>query len=242
MRGSIQLAGRNLKELVRDPLSLGIAVALPLVLLLTLQALGSDDALFLTPTLLTPGIVLFAFVMVMFSSAMILSRDRETSLLARFLTTPLRAIDFVSGYSLPYVLVAIVQAVLLFAIGALLGLRIDGSVALVALIVVLMAVFFVALGMVLGAVLTVAQTSGAYALVLMLTIFGGAWFDLEEIGGVFLTIGDALPFKHALDAMRAVMADGAGFGDIAGDVAWIGGYTFAAVVAAVLTFRRRMIE
>jgi ABC-2 type transport system permease protein len=242
MRGSIQLAGRNLKELVRDPLSLGIAVALPLVLLLTLQALGSDDALFLTPTLLTPGIVLFAFVMVMFSSAMILSRDRETSLLARFLTTPLRAIDFVSGYSLPYVLVAIVQAVLLFAIGALLGLRIDGSVALVALVVVLMAVFFVALGMVLGAVLTVAQTSGAYALVLMLTIFGGAWFDLEEIGGVFLTIGDALPFKHALDAMRAVMADGAGFGDIAGDVAWVGGYTFAAVVTAVLTFRRRMLE
>lgn len=242
MQGSIQLAGRNLKELIRDPLSLGIAVALPLVLLLTLQALGSDDALFLTPTFLTPGIVLFAFVMVMFSSAMILARDRETSLLARFLTTPLRATDFVSGYSLPYVLVAIVQALALFVVGAMLGLRIDGSVALVALVVVLMAVFFVALGMVFGAVLTVAQTSGAYALVLLLTIFGGAWFDLDEIGGVFRTVGDVLPFKHALDAMRAVMADGAGFGDIAIDLAWIGGYTVAAVAGAVLTFRRRMIE
>lgn len=242
MPGSSQLAKRNLKELLRDPLSLGIAVALPLVLLLTLQALGSDDAVFLTPTLLTPGIVLFAFVMVMFSSAMILSRDRETSLLARLLTTPLRATDFVSGYSMPYVLVAILQAVLLFAVGALLGLRIDGPVVVVAVVVVLMAVFFVALGMVLGAVLTVAQTSGAYALVLMLTIFGGAWFDLEEIGGVFVTIGDVLPFKHALDAMRSVMADGAGFGDVAGDLYWIGGYTVAAVAAAVITFRRRMVE
>ncbi len=242
MLGSMELAKRNLKELIRDPLSVGIALALPLVLLLTLQALGSDDTLFLTPTLLTPGIVLFAFVMVMFSSAMILSRDRETSLLARLLTTPLRATDFVSGYSLPYVLVAIAQAALLFAVGAVLGLRIDGSVALVALVVVLMAVFFVALGMVFGALLTVAQTSGAYALVLMLTIFGGAWFDLEEIGGVFLTIGDALPFKHALDAMRAVMADGAGFGDISGDLYWIAGYTLAAVAAAVVTFRRRMLE
>ena len=63
---------------IRDPLSLGIAVALPLLLLVTLQALGGDDTPFLTPTLLTPGIVLFGFVMVMFSSAMILSRDRET--------------------------------------------------------------------------------------------------------------------------------------------------------------------
>ena len=239
---SAELVKRNVKEVVRDPLSLGIAVALPLVLLLTLQALGSDDAPFLMPTMLTPGIVLFGFVMVMFSSAMILSRDRETSLLARLLTTPLRAGDFVSGYSLPYLVVAIVQAAVLVAVGALLGLDSEGSVALVALVLLLMAAFYVALGMIFGALLSVAQTSGAYALVLILTIFGGAWFDLNEIGGVFLTIGDALPFKHALDATRAVMADGAGVGEIATDLYWVGGYTIAAVVMAVVVFRRRMQE
>jgi ABC-2 type transport system permease protein len=239
---SAELAKRNVKEVIRDPLSLGIAVALPLVLLLTLQALGGDDTPFLTPTLLTPGIVLFGFVMVMFSSAMILARDRETSLLARLLTTPLRSSDFVSGYSLPYLVVAIVQATVLLAVGAMLGLDSDGSVVLVALIVGLMAVFYVALGMILGALLTVAQTSGAYALVLILTIFGGAWFDLEEIGGVFLTIGDVLPFKHALDAARAVMADGAGLGDIATDLYWIGAYTIGAVALAIAVFQRRMSE
>jgi len=239
---SKELAKRNVKEVIRDPLSLGIAVALPLVLLLTLQALGGDDTPFLTPTLLTPGIVLFGFVMVMFSSAMILARDRETSLLARLLTTPLRSSDFVSGYSLPYLLVAIVQAAVLLAVGAMLGLDSAGSVVLVALVLVLMAVFYVALGMVLGALLTVAQTSGAYAVVLILTIFGGAWFDLEEIGGVFLTIGDVLPFKHALDATRTVMAGGAGLGDIAGDLYWISGYTIGAVALAVVTFQRRMRE
>ena len=239
---STELVKRNVKEVIRDPLSLGIAVALPLVLLLTLQALGGDDTPFLTPTLLTPGIVLFGFVMVMFSSAMILSRDRETSLLARLLTTPLRSSDFVSGYSVPYLLVAVVQATVLLVVGAMLGLDSDGSVVLVALVLALMAVFYVAVGMILGAVLTVAQTSGAYAVVLILTIFGGAWFDLEEIGGVFLTIGDVLPFKHALDATRAIMADGAGLGDIATDLYWIGGYTIGAVALAVVMFRRRMRE
>jgi ABC-2 type transport system permease protein len=239
---SAELAKRNIKEVVRDPLSLGIALALPLLLLLTLQALGSDDTPFLTPTLLTPGIVLFGFVMVMFSSAMILSRDRETSLLARLLTTPLRSSDFVSGYSLPYLLVAIVQATVLLVVGAILGLDSNGSVVLVALVLALMAVFYVALGMVFGAVLTIAQTSGAYAVVLLLTIFGGAWFDLEAIGGVFLTVGDVLPFKHALDATRAVMADGAGLGDIATDLYWIVGYTLAAATLAVVMFQRRMRE
>lgn len=239
---STELARRNLKEVIRDPLSVGIAVALPLLLLVTLQALGGDDTLFLTPTLLTPGIVLFGFVMVMFSSAMILSRDRETALLARLLTAPLRSSDFVAGYSLPYVLLAVVQAGILLIVGALLGLDVEGSITLVVLVVVLMAVFYVALGMILGAALTVAQTSGAYAVVLLLTIFGGAWFDLEAIGGVFLTVGDALPFKHALDATRAVMADGAGYADIASDLYWVGGYTIGAVVLAVVVFSRRMIE
>ena len=76
----------------------------------------------------------------------------------------------------------------------------------------------------------------------MLTIFGGAWFDLEEIGGVFVTVGNRLPFKHALDAMRAVMADGAGLSEIATDLYWVGGYTIGAMVIAVATFQRRMLE
>lgn len=239
---SAELVKRNLKEVLRDPLSLGIALALPIVLLLTLQALGTDDNPFLLPTRLTPGVVLFGLVMVMFSSAMVLSRDRETALLARLLTTPLTSGDFVAGYTLPYVLVAIGQATLLLLIGLLLGLEVGGSILLVALVLLLMAIFYVALGLIFGSTLTTPQVSGAYALVLILTIFGGTWFDLEEIGGVFLTIGDVLPFKHALDATRAVLVDGAGWGDIAGDVAWVGGYAIAAVGVAIVAFRRRMIE
>jgi len=241
MRSS-ELAKRNLKEIWRDPLALAIAIVLPMVLLLVLQGLGGDATPYLTPTLLTPGVALFGFVMLMFSSAMILARDRETALLARLLTTPLRSGDFVSAYSLPYLLVAVVLGLMLFVTGGFLGLEINGSVALVALVLFVMAVFYVALGMILGSVFTVTQVSGGYALVLMLTIFGGAWFDLEEIGGVFETVGNALPFKHALDATRAVMADGAVFGDISTDLAWVLGYTAAAVVAAVLLFRRRMVE
>ncbi len=239
---STELAKRNLKEVLRDPLSLGITIALPLLLLLTLQALGGDETSYMSPTLLTPGIVLFGFVMVMFSSAMILSTDRETALLARLLTAPLRSNEFVTGYSVPYLLVAAMQWIVLMVVGVILGLTIAGPMAAVVLVFALMAIFYVALGMIFGATLTVAQTSGAYAVVLLLTIFGGAWFDLEQIGGVFVTVGDVLPFKHALDASRAVMADGAGFADIAGDLAWIGGYAIVAVLLAVATFRRRMLE
>jgi ABC-2 type transport system permease protein len=239
---SNQLVKRNLREVWRDPLSLGIGIVLPVVLLLVLQSIGGDETPFMTPTLLTPGVTLFGFVMLMFSSAMILAKDRETALLSRLFTAPLRSSDFVSAYSVPYVLVAVVLAMVLFVIGGFLGLEINGSVGLVALILLMMAVFYIALGMILGSLFTVAQVSGGYAVVLLLTIFGGAWFDLEEIGGVFLSVGNVLPFKHALDATRAVMADGAGFGDIRGDLAWVAGYTAVTVVSAVLLFKRKMVE
>lgn len=235
------LAERNFKEVWRDPLSLGLTIGLPAVLLLILKALEGVDE-FYTATALAPGIVLFGFVMLMFSAAMSLSRDRESALFSRLLTAPVGASDFVAAYSLPYLAVALIQAVVLFGIGVLLGLEIKGSVALVVLILLVMAVFYVGLGMILGSLLAVAPLSGGYAVILLLTIFGGAWMDLEAIGGVFQSVGNVLPFAHAIDATRDVMIDGAGFGAIATDFYWVLGYTLVIVALAIVLFRRKMLE
>jgi ABC-2 type transport system permease protein len=239
---SAELVKRNAKEVERDPLNLGMTLVLPPALLVVLDALGGEDATFLTPTMLAPGIALFGFVMLMFSSALILARDRETALLSRLLTAPLRSSDFVGGYSVPYLAVAIVQSLVVFAGAALLGAENAGNPLLLVLVLLLMAIFYVGLGMAFGSLLGVTALSGAYTVVLLLTIFGGAWFDLEEIGGPFETVGDLLPFKHALDAMRAVMVDGDGLGAIGTDLVWVAGYTIAAVALAVVMFRRKMLE
>ena len=241
---STQLASRNLKGVLRDPLALGLAVALPVGILLILiavgRAVGEAEAGWLSATQLTPGIVLFGFVMLMFSSAMGLSRDRDSSLLARLFTTPVSASGFIAGYSLPYLPVAAAQAVALYVIGAFYGLTMVGNIGLVILLLSLMAIFYIALGMVLGTTLTINQVSAAYAAVLLLTIFGGAWVDLATLGGAFQAVADLLPFSHALDATRAVMADGAGLSDIATDLAWVAGYTAATTTAAITLFHRQM--
>ena len=238
---SRELVKRNLKEIVRDPLSLGLTIGLPAVMLVILQSLeGVDD--FFAPTMLAPGIALFGFVMLMFSSAMILSRDRESALFARLLTTPLRSNDFIAGYSVPYLAIAVVQAMVVFGIAAVLGLVFEGSVALVLLVLGIMAVFYVGLGIILGSLLEVAPLSGAYSAVLLLTIFGGAWFDLGQIGGPIQTIENVLPFTHALDATRAVMADGADFGAITTDLLWVVGYTLVVIALAGISFKRKMLE
>ena len=238
---SMELAKRNFKEIWRDPLSLGLTMGLPVLMLVVLQALGDVDGFF-SPTSLAPGIAVFGFVMLMFSAAMTLSRDRESALFSRLLTAPLKPSEFATGYSLPYLPVAIIQGVVIFVIGALLGLEVAGSLMLVGLILLMMAVLFIALGMISGALFTLKQVPFVYMVILLLAIFGGAWVDIEAIGGVFQTAGDLFPFAHALDASRDVMFDGAGFGAIASDLYWVLGYTIVITGLAVVAFRRRMLE
>ena len=235
------LARRNFIEVWRDPLSLSLTVALPVGMLLVLQLLGDLDDFF-TVTSVAPGAILFGFVMLMFSAALSLSRDRESALFSRLLTAPLHPNEFVSGYSLPYLPVAIIQAVALFGVAWILGFESNGSLWLVALILLIMAIMYIGWGMILGVTFSTKTVTFPYMAILLLTIFGGAWMDIEAIGGGFKAVGDWFPFAHALDAMRDVLIDGVGFSSIAADLYWVLGYTVVTAVLAVLVFRRRMIE
>jgi ABC-2 type transport system permease protein len=234
----MELARRNLKEMYRDPLHIGLAIGLPIGLLLVFQAIPD----WFTPTFLVPGIALMSFAMLTDSSGMILARDRERALLSRLLTAPLRANDFISAYSLPYILVAIIQIIVVFAIGGLLGLEISGNAGLVFLVLFVMSIGYIGLGMILGSLFTYTQAPIVWVVVMLLTVFGGAWMDLEEIGGVIQSTMNALPFAHALDAARDVMIHGVGFIDIATDLYWVFSYTLVFFALGVLLFRRRMVE
>jgi ABC-2 type transport system permease protein len=238
---SLALAKRTFTEVWRDPLALALTIGLPAALLVVFQAFGQFDDIF-KPASLTPGIVLFGFVMLMFSMAMTLSRDRETTLFARLLTAPLRSNEFVTAYSLPYIPVAIIQGLVLFAIGAAFGMEINGSLALVALILIVTAVFYIGLGMIIGSVFSYKTVPFAYMVILLLTIFGGAWMNLDSIGGAFQAVGNVFPFAHALDATRSVIVDGSDFAAIATDFFWVLGYTVATGALAIYLFKRQMID
>ncbi|MFC1846466.1 ABC transporter permease [Chloroflexota bacterium] len=232
------LAKTNFQEMYRNPLHIGLTIGLPILMLLIFQAIPD----WLTPTFLVPGIILLGFAFLTDSAGMILARDRERAFLSRLLTAPLRATDFILAYSLPYILVAIIQIVVVFAIGGLLGLEISGNLGLVFLVLFIMSIGYIGLGMILGSLFTYTQAPIVWVVVMLLTVFGGAWMDLEEMGGAIQSTMNALPFSHALDASRDVMINGAGFSDIAIDLLWVFGYTLVFVTLGILLFRRRMVE
>jgi len=241
----LELATRNFKEMWRDPISMGLEIGIPAGFLVIFWALGRSlgDESFMTPTMLVPGIAVFGFTFLVMFSAVVLAHDRESALLSRLLTTPLKPRDFIISYSLPYIPVVILQMALCFGIGALLGLEILGNAGLAFLMLLVMGIGCVELGMILGLLFTANQVSGVgSAIITLVALLGGIWIDLGTIGGVFHSIGNALPFAHAINGARAVMAYGTGFTGIATDFYWVIGYTVLFFALGVFFFRRRMVE
>jgi len=239
-----ELAIRNFKEMLRDPISMGLELGIPAGFLAIFWALGRSigDESFLTTAMLVPGIAVFGFAFLLMFSAMTLSRDREGALLSRLLTAPLKPRDFILSYSLPYIPMVILQIALCFGIGVLLGLETPANAGLSFLVLLVMGICCVELGMILGLLFNVNQSSGVGSVIITLVaLLGGIWIDLRAIGGVFYGIGNALPFAHAIDAARDAMI-GAGFSSIATDFYWVLGYTVVFFALGTFLFRWRMVE
>ena len=115
----IAFAQRCAKEILRDPINLCFGLGFPLVLLLLLSAIQANIpvSMFEINTL-TPGISVFGLSFMTLFSATLVAKDRESAFLQRLYTTPLSGIDFILGYMLPLLPIALGQTVLcyLFAI------------------------------------------------------------------------------------------------------------------------------
>lgn len=155
---------------------------------------------------------------------MLLARDRESAFLTMLLTAPLTPADFILAYLLPFLPAALIQIVLIFLVGAVLGISYSLNVALALLILIPMAVACIGLGLLIGSFFTANQVPGPGNVVIFaIAFFGGAWMDLDMLGGFFRTVGYSLSFAHAIDASRDIIA-GADLADILPALYWVISY------------------
>lgn len=237
----LSFAGRNVKEMLRDPLTVIFSLGFPLVLLLLLSAIQANIPVELFEIgRLTPGITVFGLAFMSLFSATLISRDRESAFLVRLYTTPLSAVDFILGYALPMVPLAVGQCGVCYIAALMLGLRPTVSILYAILFIIPVSLLFIALGLLFGSVLNVKQTGGVCgALLTNLTAWlSGVWFDLSLVGGAFEKVANALPFVHAVELERTVLSGS--FEGILPHLLWVIGYAAAAMTAAVVLFVRQM--
>lgn len=233
----LTFARRNTREILRDPINLFFGLGFPLVLILLLHAIDANAPVTLFALdRLTPGITVFGLSFLTLFSATVLAKDRGSALLQRLCTTPLTAVDFILGYTLPMLPLAAAQCAVCYLAAVCLGLKASICILWAVLLILPVSVLYIALGLLCGSVFTDRQVGGICGALLtnLCAWLSGAWFDLELVGGVFQKIANLLPFVHAVELERAALR-----GDPAGmlpHIWWVAAYAVLTLTAAVLAF------
>lgn len=200
-------SARCAKEILRDPLNLLFGLGFPLVILLLLSAIQANIpvSLFEIDTL-TPGVSVFGLSFMTLFAATLVAKDRESAFLQRLYTTPLTGVEFILGYMLPLLPIAVGQTLICYLAAIPLGLTPDVNILFAVIGSIPMAVFHIALGLLCGSVLGVKQVGGLCGALLsnLSAWLSGVWFDLSLVGGVFEKAARVLPFVHAVELERAL--------------------------------------
>lgn len=232
---------RCAKEILREPLNFFFGLGFPVVLLLLLSVIQSNAPLDLFRIEhLAPGIAVFGLSFMTLFSATLISKDRESALMQRLYTTPLRAADFILGYMLPIIPIATAQSVVCYTVSVFLGLPVTVNILKSVLLLIPISVFYISLGLLFGSILNSKQAGGICGALLtnLSAWLSGIWFDIELAGKTFKKFADLLPFSHAVELQRAVISGT--FNEAATHLYYVCGYATAITILAVLLFLKQM--
>lgn len=241
MMRMLTFAKRCAKEILRDPLNLLFGLGFPIVLLLLLSAIQANIPVPLFRIAhLAPGIAVFGLSFMTLFSATLVARDRESALLQRLYTTPLKAVDYILGYILPILPIAVAQSAVSYLIAVALGLPLSLNILHALVLILPIALFNIALGLLCGSIFNVKQVGGICGALLtnLSAWLSGVWFDLKLVGGFFEKLANALPFVHSVEMEKALLSGNtdAAFAHILPILI----YSALTTAAAVLGFMRQM--
>jgi len=237
----ITFAKRNFKEIVRDPLNLAFLFGFPVVLLLLLSAIQANIPVSMFELdHLTPGIMVFGLTFMTLFSATLISKDRHSSFMHRLYTTPMTSADFILGYTLPLIPIAILEGVACYIFAAILGLEWNINILISVLFIIPIALLYIGIGLLCGSILNDKQVGGICGALLtnVSAWLSGIWFDLDLIGGVFKNVAYALPFVHAVEMERAIVSGN--FENVWIHLLWVLGYATVLIAVAIFLFLKQM--
>ncbi len=238
---ALVFSARTAKEILRDPLSIAFGLGFPLVVLALLSIIQKNVPVSLFEIdSLTPGITVFGLSFITLFSALIIAKDRSGAFLTRLYTTPLKSGEYIAGYMLPVIPIAVLQCIVCYIAAFAFGLKPCGNIILACLFIIPCALFFIAFGLLCGSIFNDKQVGGICGAILtnLSAWLSGIWFDLSLVGGWFENIANVLPFVHAVKLEQAVLN-----GDLYGifpHIFWVMGYAVSILILAVTAFLRQM--
>lgn len=237
----LNFAKRNFKEIIRDPLSIIFSVLLPLFLLFIFKQINIPNESYELQNF-TPGIVVFGFSFITLFTAMLISKDRTTSLLVRLGISPMKPIEYILGYMFSIIPLIIIQNVLFFILAIILGLSFSINIIWAILVSIFVAVLFIAIGIIIGSVFTEKSSSGISSIIVQLVCFtSGMYFPKELLGEKFAKVCEYLPFESCVTIIKGIMNNNLEIISTRNIVVFCI-YTIVILVISVIIFKKKMIS
>ena len=239
------LIKRNLKETLRDPLSLIFMMAMPLGMEILFYFLFHGHTAQFEMKYYAPGIVVFSQAFLSLFAGLLISLDRGSTFLTRLFVSRAKAPEFILGYAFALLPIALAQSVLFFLVGGVIDHSLFSLGMLYGILLSLVtALFFVGVGMLLGVLCTERSIGGVASIVIAgQSMLSGMWFPPEGLGKGFIVAMKVLPFKNATDLLQFGFLENTSFFD----AFWrplliLLAYTIVVYVVAILIFAKKMRE
>ncbi len=165
---------------------------------------------------------------------------REKGILRRVKVSPLPLSRFLGSEIASALIMSLVQAALLLLVGwAVFRVRIHGNWFFIVFVVILGSAAFLALGFLVASVAKTLKTAemASNAIAFPMMFLSGVFFPLSIMPPFLAVIARCLPLYYLGDALRKVMVQGKGPGDIWLDTIILAGMGLACFAAAVKLFR-----
>lgn len=242
-------SSRNLKEIIRDPLSYIFCLGFPLVMLIIMTLVNDSIPPEAEMTIfridhLAGGIAVFGLTFIMLFCCLTVAKDRSGAFLVRLYATPMKSGDFIAGYLLPVSLVGLAQTLITFVTSFVISLITNVELNFIGLLLAAFTllpamIMMISFGLLFGTLFSEKAAPGLCSIVISFASFlGGVWFDVEGTGGILADICNVLPFFHAVKAAR--LASALTFDGYISHLLITLGYAAVVTAAAIIVFNRKM--
>lgn len=237
------LTTRNIKEILRDPLSLIFTIGMPLALEILFYLIFHNMTSQFEMKYLAPGIVVFSQSFLTLFTGLLIALDRSTSFLTRLYVSKAKSYEFIFGYALAVVPISIIQSILFFLVGGI----IDSSIFSVGMILsilvsIIPAILFIGLGILLGSLCNEKSIGGVASIIIAgQSVLSGMWFPIEGLSQGILTFMKVLPFRNATMLVQNTLNGiNDSFNDFVLPLLIVLGYTVVIFSVAIIVFKGKM--
>jgi ABC-2 type transport system permease protein len=196
--------------------------------------------------LYVPALLILALMMLMFTAAGALIREKDKGTIVRLRLSNMRVLEWLAAVSVTQIAVGLLALVLTYLTAVAVGYHPTGSVLVVLAVGALASLSVMAFSILVAAFLRTVfdlVTVGCFPFFILMFFSGGMFplpgVPLFQVGRRTIQINEVLPTTHAVNATTQVLSYGAGLGDLGYELAGMGLLTVAFFAVGTWVFTRR---